>query len=338
MLATARVQSPRILEESVRAALAALSFAALLVASGSPARAEGAAGPAAGSPARSKKIRMAVLDIKTVGVLDPKLMEGLSALLASEVSNRPDFQVLGSADLRAMIGFDRERQLLGCTENSCMAEIGGALGVDYLLTSEGTKIGSTWALTFALLDVNRARSVKRISKRTNSEDKLIDVAVEGVQELLQALSASGGELLAAAPAPAVSASPAAKAAVAPVEPSPRLGEEQASGRSGVLSWSLVGGGLAAAAGGTVLLLQSLETRSVWDDQQVPGAAATVSRDDADVAVLESRVGVGLMGVGGAALAWGLLRLILPESSTATSSALLVPGPGSATLLFSTTLP
>ena len=42
---------------------------------------------------------------------------------------RPGAEVVSGAEIRSLIGFERQKQLLGCKEDSsCIAEMGGALG------------------------------------------------------------------------------------------------------------------------------------------------------------------------------------------------------------------
>jgi len=123
-----------------------------LLLAATPARgAQGAAPPPPAAEGKTKAVRIAVLDVQATGAGDRKTVEGLSPLLASEVARRPGLTVVAGSDLRALVGFERQKQLLGCTEGSCLTEIAGALGVAYLVSSECSKVGSTWLLSLALL-------------------------------------------------------------------------------------------------------------------------------------------------------------------------------------------
>jgi hypothetical protein len=136
---------------------------------------------------KARLTRIAVLDVQSSGNLDRKTVEGLSSLLASEVARRPTLAVVGGADLRALVGFERQRQLLGCTETSCLTEIAGALGVGYLVASEISKVGSSWLLSLTLLDANKAVALSRLTRRAFSDDALVDEAPGAVDELLGAM-------------------------------------------------------------------------------------------------------------------------------------------------------
>ena len=90
----------------------------------------------------------------------------------------PGFDVVGRSEIfRAMLGFEKQRQAVGCTEDaSCLAEIGGALGVDYILIgSLGQTLGALARLDLKLVETRKARVRNRIG-----------VSLQGQQEKLVA--------------------------------------------------------------------------------------------------------------------------------------------------------
>jgi len=143
------------------------------------------------STAGLHRTRVAVLDLQAAGDGDRKAVEGLSGLLASEVARRPTLAVVSGADLRALLGFERQRQLLGCTAGACVTELAGTLGVAYLVSSEVSRVGSSWLLSLALLDANKGAAVTRLTRKAASLDELVDQTFGAVDELLSALGASG---------------------------------------------------------------------------------------------------------------------------------------------------
>jgi hypothetical protein len=92
--------------------------------------------------------------------------------------------VIAGADVRALISYDREKQLLGCTDSSCLTEIGGALGVDYILSSEVSEVGGVLLVSMTLIDVGQSRAEARVVKRANREKDLVDVTSAAVREAL----------------------------------------------------------------------------------------------------------------------------------------------------------
>jgi hypothetical protein len=138
-----------------------------------------------------QKTRVAVLDLQYAGDGDRKAVEGLSAVLASEVARRPALAVISGADLRAVIGFERQKALVGCTGSACAGELAGALGVHYLVSSEVSRVGSSWLLSLALLDATRATSVSRLTRKATSIDGLLEESAGAVDELLAVMGSSG---------------------------------------------------------------------------------------------------------------------------------------------------
>jgi len=139
--------------------------------------------------AAEKPLRVAVLDVKTSGGLDADVVLGLSNLVASEAARLP-LRVSSGADLRTLLGLEKEKQLLGCSEGSCIAEIAGSLGVDYLLATSVAKVGEVWLFTFNLLDVKKARSLARITEQASDEKGLVALAPEGVARALQPIASA----------------------------------------------------------------------------------------------------------------------------------------------------
>jgi hypothetical protein len=141
--------------------------------------------------AAPQKTRIAVLDLQYAGAGDRRAVEGLSALLASEVARRPGLAVVSGADLRTLVGFERQKAMVGCSGGGCAGELAGALGVAYLVSSEVSAVGSSWLLSLGLLDATRSSSVARLTRKGATIDALLEEAPRAVDELLAALGPVG---------------------------------------------------------------------------------------------------------------------------------------------------
>jgi hypothetical protein len=85
-----------------------------------------------------------------------------------------------------MLGMERQKELLGCDDISCMAQIGGALGVDALLSVKVGKIGSTYRLSASLIHIAKAEVLVRASTQTSGEaDALIGMVEHLVRATLE---------------------------------------------------------------------------------------------------------------------------------------------------------
>src|SRR5205823_914650 len=79
-------------------------------------------------------------------VLDTRGVEGVDTLVTEELARTlpPDaYKVTTAAQLSAVLGLERQRQLLGCTEESgsCVAELANALGADVVVQSTVARVG-----------------------------------------------------------------------------------------------------------------------------------------------------------------------------------------------------
>jgi TolB-like protein len=165
------------------------------------------------------KTRIAVTEIRSVQGVSSGTATILSDIVVSEVSES-GFDVVSQSDINAMIGFERQKQVLGCAEDSsCLAEIGGALGVDYMLTGQVGQIGSRYRISLLVVDTKKAKVVARSAQFCDvNEDALARAAESTVGQLLAAVR---GGAIPLPPAPVASAAPKPQPAAAPslsVEP------------------------------------------------------------------------------------------------------------------------
>jgi TolB-like protein len=131
--------------------------------------------------------RIAVMDVRGVQGVTAGTATILTAIVVDGAS-RAGFDVISQSDVSAMIGFEKQKQMLGCKDDSsCLAEIGGALGVDFVLSGQVGQIGSRLHLSFQLLESRKAKVVARAARFSNrDEDALATSAEATVAEVLAA--------------------------------------------------------------------------------------------------------------------------------------------------------
>lgn len=203
------------------------------------------AAAAAGAPAQTARPRLAVLEVKAGQGLAPKAGAALTAILAEDAA-RAGFEVISQADIAAMLAFQKQRQMLGCTDEGCLAEIGGALGAEYVLAGEAARVGSRDHLTLTLLDARRARVLGRSAGFSDAGDD--ELAAAAQQRLRQLVRQERPDLAARLP-PVLSPAEA------------RLRARRTA------AWWTLGAGGALLAGGAVV---GLSARSQAADLTAPG--------------------------------------------------------------------
>lgn len=204
-----------------------------------------------------EKSAVAIMDI--TGTIDPALLPTLTEILTVEVDALGMYKVIAGRDIQAMLGFEKQKDVLGCTDSACLAEIGGALGVDRIVQGHIGSVGSTFVVNIKLINIRMADTEGRVYETVKGEvDALIETVRKSVRNLLgpgsKAAAALGVGSVAAAPAPAAAA-PAVEEkkadAVAPaVKKAPAVEKKAKSGGGvGLGSIMLIGVGAAAAGGG-----------------------------------------------------------------------------------------
>jgi TolB-like protein len=141
-----------------------------------------AAAPAAGAP------RVAVWGIEAGPDVSPGAAQILGDIVATELSRTGRFQVIGRSDLGALLGYEKQKAVLGCTESGCLAEIGGAIGADLVLSGQAGRLGTQYRLSLLAVDARKAVARARAARFTEaSEDALARIVPELVAEIVGAL-------------------------------------------------------------------------------------------------------------------------------------------------------
>lgn len=152
-------------------------------------------------PAAPQKV--AVWSIQAAQGVTPGAAQVLEDVVATELARTGRFQVIGRADLAALLGYERQRQVMGCTESACLAEIGGAVGADLVLSGQAGQLGTQHRLSLLLVDARKATAVARAARFTAATEDALAAVVPAVV----------ADLVAAAPAPGARDAPATAAAL-----------------------------------------------------------------------------------------------------------------------------
>ncbi|HET6439737.1 MAG TPA: PEGA domain-containing protein [Anaeromyxobacter sp.] len=134
--------------------------------------------PGAGPAAAPAKLRLAVLDFSLAGSAHPDLARVLSDA-AARGAEGSDYQIITQGEVAAVLGLDRLRQLLGCSdEESCLSDTARALDAERLLSGSLTILERTALVTVRLIDAHKGRTLSRASTSLldATEKELVDAA------------------------------------------------------------------------------------------------------------------------------------------------------------------
>lgn len=124
--------------------------------------------------AAPEKPKLAVLELTAGGGIAPEVAKGFTQAVSGELSKRAFFSVVTSEDVQTLLGMERQRALLGCSEQggSCLAELAGALGARFVLSGSLTRIGDAYQLYLQTLDTTTTQPLGRSTVLGNDLDVL----------------------------------------------------------------------------------------------------------------------------------------------------------------------
>lgn len=139
--------------------------------------------------------KVAVMDLATPGSsadAGHQLNDSLVGIIAASVA-REGYSVISTADIRVMLSFEQQKALLGCEDQaSCLSEIGGALGVDLIVTGTVARLGDEYSVSLILLNARRAEVVRRFLGQAGTSAVLDTTVERGVAVLFGKAQDVGG--------------------------------------------------------------------------------------------------------------------------------------------------
>ena len=260
---------------------------------------------AGAAPARSK---LAVMDLKGVQGVSEGTASILTAIVVADAA-RAGYDVISQADIAAMIGFEKQKQMLGCTDQaSCLAEIGGALGVDYVVSGQVGQIGSRYHLSLQLLESRKAKVLARSARFSDKdEDALASAAQATLADLLGTVgraaplapaSAASAKAIPLPPPPAAGTGDARKPDLSAPAPAPAEPRHDPSWRPNrTASYWVMGGGVAAVLVGALFRgAASSEYQELEDAWRDPAYASLYDEKKGRITQL-TNAGNGLLAAG-----------------------------------------
>ena len=143
---------------------------------------------------KGKKLSFAVFNLKPTG-LSPDTAANLTQVLTTEVKGVEGASVVSRDDIAAMLQLESARMQAGCDDAGCMAEIGGALGVDRLITGDAGKVGTLYIVNLRLLDVRHGVVENRVTESfEGNEEQLLRAVRFAARNLLGLKGSAKGEM------------------------------------------------------------------------------------------------------------------------------------------------
>ena len=91
------------------------------------------------------------------------------------LGEKTGLEIITAEDMEAVLGIERQRQLLGCDDGSsnCTAELAAALGADALLTGSVAKVGASYVITLRGVNTVSGTPFATATTRVQSQDAVL---------------------------------------------------------------------------------------------------------------------------------------------------------------------
>ncbi len=139
------------------------------------------------APATGRTLRVA---IPNLSLSDVPAARGVALVdyLAEQLSSGGGLRVTTPSEIAAVLGQERQKQLLGCTDDTaCLIELSNALGADVLVVGSVAKVGAQTLATIKAVRSSSAEPVGAWSVRAADETQLLDFFASTARQLRAAL-------------------------------------------------------------------------------------------------------------------------------------------------------
>src|SRR5512138_2912451 len=144
----------------------------------------------------SAPVKVAVMPVTSGEGVPGKTAEAVTGAVTAEVRKRSGGQVITQQEITTLLSLEQQKAMMGCQNDACFAELGGALGVDRVVSGDLSRLGESWLFHLKLLDPAKAQVLVTSDRRLRGGT---------IDDVLDALPAMVGELSPPAARPARSA-------------------------------------------------------------------------------------------------------------------------------------
>ncbi|MDD5675970.1 MAG: SUMF1/EgtB/PvdO family nonheme iron enzyme [Chitinivibrionales bacterium] len=125
-------------------------------------------------PPLPKEPKIAILSIQS-GTVTQDNLERVSDFIAMEYEKKSNTKVLFLEDIRQMLQSEGLQGLLSCFSDSCISQIGNALGVDLVIVGNLGQLGNNYLFSLRMIDALRNNVLERASAKVNGDiGKILD--------------------------------------------------------------------------------------------------------------------------------------------------------------------
>jgi hypothetical protein len=156
--------------------------------------------PEAAAAGVRRPIRVALYSLERAGI-DPRLARIVEDSLLAELRKLQRASVLSMDEVKTLLDHEAQRQLMGCDEGSCLAEIAMALGADSLIIGGVTKVDNHVVVSLRRMEPQSASVVQSYNQQLTWADgeELLAAIGPAVEALFPELPLKAGQQRGVAP-------------------------------------------------------------------------------------------------------------------------------------------
>lgn len=254
------------------------------------------------------KVKLASSSFQAVNV-SPEIAAFCSQNFAEQLATR-GLSVITEREVSALLGLERQKQLLGCDadSSSCVAELANALGVDGMIFGDVVKLGTTYQLNIKIVRAANGERIAGKTTRVSREEDLLDAMTDAANELAPAIRVAFGQ---------------APANIEAVQTT-----RSTAGGPKLKLWVPVGVGVVLAGVGTAFLFQAKERHDQLTDHRRQAVEPGTEQQVADDLGRFQTLGFVGIGLGAAAIATGVGLTVLGGDADSGAQVWIAPGAAS----------
>lgn len=121
--------------------------------------------------------KIVIWNLKPQAGVSEKESAAISSILTGEIVKISKSTIISEAEMRPVIDGEELKMSCGAEDNSCIAEIGAAMGAPLSVSGTLSKMGDYWIITILLVDVRKVEVLSRVSKKFKGEQNTLVEAI-----------------------------------------------------------------------------------------------------------------------------------------------------------------
>lgn len=143
--------------------------------------------PASAAPPQARPPSVAVFALEPKNGVNRDSADLLTENLVQEIRRARAFsRVVSAKEIETVLGLEQRKQMMNCSDSSCVAELADSLGVDFVLAGTVGRLGEYTVLNLQLVSAKTGVAVGSVSEKFHqrSEAALLEAVPPAVTSLL----------------------------------------------------------------------------------------------------------------------------------------------------------